>query len=339
MIHPRDVALLTVTYANRLDSLIPMVEAVAAQGIRYVTVVGNGITPPVQERLLAYRFPPDLELVLIVSPFNAGSAPGYAQGMSAVFSRGDTVCAWLMDDDNRPAPDCLVKLLAALNADPRGAVCALRADLPYLVEVARRGDAETMALRAGQIFNHDVRRLAARAARKLMRRADFHTNLPAPLPGPIPIPRAPYSGIMIPRRTYEQTGGPLESLVLYADDLEFSERLAATEGGLRLIPDARVTDVEASWNMPEKPQRASVLLASAKPDFRLFYAVRNAVFLDVRRHGFSLWLIPNAAYFLCCVTAVALWKGRPRNAWVVARGFLHGVTGRLGLDARFPLPA
>ena len=51
-------------------------------------------------------------------------------------------------------------------------------------------------------------------------------------------------------------GGPL--IILYADDLEYTERLAQLVG-LYLVIDARVSDIEQSWDVKPKVSAAKRL--------------------------------------------------------------------------------
>jgi len=328
------ISVVTVTYSDRLSTLFPMLTAVHAQGVRHAIVYCNGVTEEVRSRVIQFAQQLDIDVELPGADYNAGSAVGYSQGLACAFSRANTDSALLLDDDNIPEGDCISTLAVALEQSKAAAVCALRKDRPYLVAVANAGNADAMILRPGQVFNFDVRMTMSRTVRKIFRVGSARPSAEKI----IAIPRAPYGGLLIPRHSYERVGGPNASMVLYADDLEFSERLAAAPGGLLLVADAFVDDAEESWNMNAKRQSAAARLANASPDFRLFYSVRNAVYLDFRRGGFSLWLLINSLFFLATTLSASLMRGRLKNAAVLIFAFIDGVRGHLGMHVRYPLP-
>ena len=51
------------------------------------------------------------------------------------------------------------------------------------------------------------------------------------------------------RSLYQAIGLPLRELVLYADDTEYTRRITAMGGRLRLVTDALIDELELSWNI------------------------------------------------------------------------------------------
>ena len=356
---PADICVMTLTYGDRSDLLARMVCAVAGQGVRHVMVLANGVKPVAKDRLEALakevRARHGITLEIVKSPQNLGSAAGYGRMIEEAKARAKYAGIWLLDDDNLPragALDCLLRQSAAQGSS--AAFCAVRTDRRYLTDAA--AGLPVRPVLAGEAFGTDLRHLAARIIRRLSKSRPKRPQAP---PAVVPCARVPYGGLFVPSALMAVVAPPRADFVIYADDYEYTERLARA-GGLYLVGAALVDDMEASWNasgrsgvLDEEDARRQVIgrvdrrrsqasrLATMPPDFRLYYAIRNALWLDRQRcetGSARLWFTVNLALFAGPVLARAVARGRWGNARTLLRAIADARAGHLGTRADYPLP-
>ena len=106
---PSPVTVVTVTYGERRALLHQVLDALPAQGVSRAVVVDNGARWPVKDELAA-AYGDFVDVVEMGR--NTGSAGGFAAGIQRALETGAEFI-WLLDDDNRPVPDCLAALSAA----------------------------------------------------------------------------------------------------------------------------------------------------------------------------------------------------------------------------------
>ena len=338
LISPSRVCVVTVTYGDRSALLRTMILSAAQQGVRQVVVFANGLENEGRAKLnaLAEEFHRShgLDITTIHAETNLGPAPAYAHLVSYATEATDRIDAILMlDDDNVLMEGCLDALLAC--GVESGSLCAVRSDRHYMVEAARTRISYSTAY--GEAYGFDLRKKPQRLLRclGLLRR-------PGPTQGTVPIPRAPYGGVFVPRAILETVAPPRADFIIYADDYEYTERLAA-RGGLHLVPSAVVNDQEQSWNASPQTRRQVpnvVRLATGKPDFRLYYALRNALVLDKARaeERGRLWFLINLATLHLSAVLHATFRGRMENRHVIGNAIRDARMGRLGLNPDYPLP-
>ena len=146
---------------------------------------------------------------------------------------------WMMDDDNGPTA-AAVRLLheeLARMADEvglhRAAVLGFR---PSQQEDIARGVPSRFAIQPrSSYFGFHVAQLPY----KVWRRLPWGRPKGTP-PRAIDLPFAPYGGMLAHRSLYQAIGVPLRELVLYADDTEYTRRITAKGGRLRLVTDALI---------------------------------------------------------------------------------------------------
>ncbi|MDV7145533.1 glycosyltransferase [Tropicimonas sp. TH_r6] len=336
-----ETTVLTLTYGERVDLLSRMIEAVTDQGVRHIFVFANGLRKDVYDQIETLSrdlSKQGVDLRLFPHDINTGSALGYARLLTAAREDTATGAVWLLDDDNQPLPGALSALLDANARRPGAALASVRLDRGYLIEAARTGHAPGPS--RGQAFHVDIFRKFSRLLSKL---GLMRVARPGGVGPEVPITRVPYGGLFVPDSLLAQVAPPREDFVLYADDYEYSERLARATG-LYLVAGAKVDDLETSWNATGKSEQASKSqferLATMPPDFRLYYSVRNAIYLDrARVSGVTLlafWI--NAVVLLSVGMLRAFAVGRPDNAHALRVAVCDGVSGRLGRNPAFPLP-
>lgn len=143
---------------------------------------------------------------------NTGGAGGYRRGIELALAT-DPDWIWLMDDDAEPRPDALERLLAAPDAaDPRTVALATSVVHPDgTVDVLHR-------CRHGRLI----------------------TPLPAPYTGPTDVDCASFVGLLARAGAARAAGPVREEFFIGYDDAEWSLRLRAGGGRIRLIPEAEM---------------------------------------------------------------------------------------------------
>lgn len=328
-----NVCVLTVTYGDRLHLLSGMIQSVMDQGVRQVLIFANGLTRNVRERLeqLLKKYE-GLDAKLQISEDNVGPAIAYASLLRKAAASSAIEAVLLMDDDNRLQDGCLARLLQASGGEK--AACGVRTDRRYIVEAAEKGAMLPPA--NGEAFGFDLRKRPKRILSKLFGRR------PARAASLVAVPLAPYGGLLVPRIGLDTVSGPREAFSIYADDYEYTQRLAR-QIGLFLVPGANVDDQEMSWNATRKTQPrigTAARLAVSLPDFRVYYALRNALVLDRERtQGIGLlWFAVNLGLLIGLAVGHALIRGRLANVRVVLLAARDAMTNTLGPSPKYPLP-
>lgn len=342
-LRPQDVVVLTLTYGDRVDFLKQMVQGVAQDGVRRVIVLANGMQPQAMSRLSDLGTTlksQNVQLEVHHSPTNVGSASGYGKLLKIAAADAQIAAVWLMDDDNCPVTGALAHLIAAHETIPDAALASVRVDRSYLVRAAATGFAEPPS--HGQAFHVDLFRTVRRGLTRLNLLAAPKTSRGA-IPDIVPITNVPYGGLFVPKARLQDVAPPREDFVIYADDYEYTNRLAA-HSGLFLVGTAKIEDIETSWNATGDTAQAQVSqfdrLATMPADFRLYYSVRNALVLDRKRAQgvalFRFWI--NLAVFVTVGCGKAALAGNMSNARGIWRAVRDGFRGALGPASRYPLP-
>lgn len=326
------VAVVTVTYGSRWGSLFEVLSALTQTGspVADIVVVDNGSDYDVRER----AEPLDARIHVVRLAGNAGSAVGFRVGIATACERQRGELIWLLDDDNRPRSDALARLIAcfqSLGSSTANAVAAIRPDLREFVLAAtglmriRIPPNSFLGFHAALIPEKAMRRVRARntawrdEARMLQR---------------VDVQYVPYGGLLFHRDWVTRIGLPREDFYLYADDYEFTSRIPAAGGRIVLCPGAKVEDLEKSWH--QKPGRSHVYFARDANLRRLYYSIRNGVFLERSRFVSSAavyWM--NRVVYLAALTAYSLFVDR--DPWLsfgrlrlLVRAMHDGDRGRLG---------
>jgi GT2 family glycosyltransferase len=331
------LSMVTVTYGDRWGFLSGLLRyAEDTDLVHEVVVVDNGTAGDLRSRVHDAGM---TKAVVVRHEQNLGSAPGYRAGIAAALERGAT-WLWLLDDDNLPRPDALPAL-----ADVVGRMSAERsvAEVAFL---AIRPDHQTGAgapplwryhPRPGSYLGFHLLDVPNKVWRRCRSR-----SRPEPLPSSsslVSVPFAPYSGLLLHRSLVDEIGLPRSDLVLYADDTEYSGRIPQTGGAIYLVPGACIDDLESSWNVCAHAASGSAVAAwlHGGSDLRVYYGVRNQVFLESREDR-AWWRRLNRLAYLGLLGAMALGQGRLHRWRLVRTAAADGEAGRLGPHPDFPLP-
>jgi GT2 family glycosyltransferase len=324
-----------VTYGDRAELAIASTEAALKAGVAEAVLVDNGSRPESRDMLRAFATARPGAVTLVQRPENTGSAGGFSAGLETAFRcSGDWIL--LLDDDNVIDPDTFRHLAGYAPAatpatEDTGYVLHRAVDLAQARLL--NGWAVSAAFqRAGSFISFDIRNKLRRVV-----------QAPPPTSSLVPVPSAPYGGLLAPRAALRRVAPPREDLVLYQDDTEFTERLSAAGVALLLCPIPLIADLDDRPEPSVERQQhgiAHLLGTPMQKHSRLYYTVRNSVWLDIRRPRRlrdRLFLCVNAAIYLSRLAWHTLrGVGDPRTAALIRRAIVDGLRGRLG--PVLPLP-
>ncbi len=328
---------LTVTYGQRWNLLRQALSAARDQGVCGAVVVANGAQADIPA-LVEEAFPGFAHVISL--PRNTGSAGGFGAALDHAL-RHNLGEVLILDDDNRLEPGSLqhlqnayTQLRAQSKAQDGVAVLAYRPD--------RQADAALGLSSSGMLaephtfFGFSLGHLPF----KLYRRTPWGRRWlrSRPVLERSRIDLAPYSGLYFHTDVLKRSGLPNAEFLLYADDTDFSHRIAQLGAGIYLVPAAILTDIEPSWNVISKYTSTFDALLQGDNDFRAYYSTRNHAYFEqhCRRsstvlRGINRWL------YLQMLRTRALATGRLDRYQLLLQAIHDGEAGRLGESAHFPL--
>jgi GT2 family glycosyltransferase len=280
------VVAVVVTY-NRKDLLRECLEAVTSQSRapESVLVVDNASTDGTRE-MLEQEFP---SVELLALPVNEGSSGGFHEGMKAAVQEGYD-WLWVMDDDTIPAGDALEKLLDApqhLNGMPKPSLLASKV-------LWTDGKLHPMNWPAPHMGDLDL----------------FLDGVERTI---IPIRSNTFPSLLVRRESVERHGPPRKGFWIWADDIDFTQRILRDEPGY-LVPQSIAVHKTATAHKPWEGGQ------------RFYYAVRNGVFIlrgDTLRWKEKIgWLFVLSSQILNFFGTEGV---KPWTVKVVLRGLRDGV--------------
>lgn len=324
----RRLYVVTVTYGQRGHLLRQLIHRCLSEEIvAKVIVVDNGSRSPLLELVEGWEG----RCSIVRNSDNLGSAVAFGRGIEIALADGAEFLL-LMDDDNAPAPGCIQTLVQELDARmARGGSCI--AVVGYRPS-HQPGIAKGIPVpRPSSFLGFDVRQIPQKLTRRFGRSSGRTT------PSQIELPFAPYGGLLAQRTTFEKIGLPLPEFVLYADDTEYTARIRSLDGTIILVTEARIDDLETSWNTETPARNAAAHYVRSESDMRVFYSLRNRVWFDRHRfcHCRTLFSI-NKVMFLVMVWIEAQRAGRLDRFKLIRQAVRDGEQGRLGSHPQFPLP-
>lgn len=297
-----NIVAVVVTY-NRRQLLARCLDALRAnRSVGHIIVVNNGSTDDTAGYLLTQASP----ALTVITQENVGGSGGFARGISEALALGaDWI--WCMDDDVRPRPDCLERLLPHA-ADPAVGMLAPR----RLVD--------------GEVYSNDF--LAYNLTRPF--RSLYSGRLRhRPVSRPTDIAGTAFEGPLIRREAALQVGLPNRELFIFCDDTDYCLRTVRAGWRIRYIPDA-LMDKEHFFTHDTWAGR------NRKKKWKRYYQIRNSAYLN---HHYGLNpavrylrpLIGMAGYVLTALLTAPFTRayslGDIPRMW---RAYTDGIHERLG---------
>lgn len=291
---------------DRAATAVACLRALAAQTRPpdWVVVADNGSSDGTPERLESMPAPP-FERIIHRMPENRGNAGGVEAAMELAFARGaDAV--WILDDDSWPQPDALEALLAG-DWDRRVVRHPLQIDP-----------------RTGR-FTWPLQVLGPDGTFQLARSIE---DLP---PGDTVRSRINWTGALVSREVRELAGPVNGELFIRGEDEEYPWRFER-RGCLQEAVKASRLDHPGPrdivrWHCCGR----NLFIEPGLADWKLYYKVRNMVWLKRRQSGAATALAMALAY----TAGISAVDGIHRLA-LLAEAIRDGWQGRLGRWSRHP---
>jgi len=317
------VCVVTVTYGDRWHLLSQVLERVMSfTQVANVVVVDNASIPPI--------ISPDNKIIVLNNKENKGSAGGYHEGIKYAYEQTNCDFIWLLDDDNLPEPDCLDKLLINWDIFPghndRKALFCLRDDRKVHVKIARGDSPWRYYLVPDNFLGFNVFRIAYNQYHKLkdrFRKQTLYHKF-------CHMPYVPYGGLLLHRDTVAEIGYPNEAFYLYVDDSEYTYRIFLNDGGIWLVPDCRVIDIDQSQGINYKNRLFHSHLLD-QWNFRTYYHIRNRVYFYSRvaiKNNFVFKI--NKVLYLAFLRVISVLSSKQTEYKKLVNAVNDGLKGNLG---------
>ena len=350
MVRP-SLTVLTVTYGSRSETVSRTINSVLAYAESRIIVVSNGSSAATRDRLDEFTASYPDRIVRVDVEQNVGSAPAFAEGLRIAYTFGDPVL--ILDDDNPIDLPTMTSLIAIANKAEESALEPIALVVHRPVNLAQRSILS--GARVGDVFRelspgafHGFNlfdRATARSQDLTLTDEQRDWTLGGRTFKTYRIPVAMWGGIFLTSEAVRLNAVPLEDLVLYGDDNDFSRRFRAAGGSIHLIDGLKIMDSEAwrpaaptSWTW--RSRFPSTFRTAPESTWRLQYLFRNQAYLSrVQASGSGVAtakLAVNAFVRMSAVIVLGILAGRPGLTWRLTTASIAGLRSKLG--ATYPLP-
>jgi len=327
--------LVTLTYGDRFNYLHTLVSrSLESPLIDRVIIVSNASTAPLES--LRRSWPYQVDVIYLEK--NTGSAKGYSVGIQAALDAGAEYI-WLMDDDNAPTINAISVLHQCLqqrtNIDGKDKAAVLGFRPTHQADIAAGVPKRFAIQRRSSFFGFHIAQLPYKVWRRLPWGQPQRQGKSLPM---VQLPFATYGGLLAHRSLYHKIGLPLDALMLYADDSEYTWRITAGGGRIFLVPEALLDDLEDSWNIKARTSNIYESFLLGGSDLRAYYGARNQAWFDKNIWASSSLLYSlNRWVFFRLLRLIAKQRGAEQRLSLIEKAIQDGESGVLGLHQSYPL--
>jgi len=328
--------IVTVTYGDRWHLLKKALYSARNEGFDRAVVVDNGAKIDISQ-LAKDEFGDFVDVVTMEK--NTGSSGGFEAGMQrAIDLNADFLM--LLDDDNELQPGCLDSLLLTYQESilsvPQNSLAVLAYRSDRQTDVAANIPSNGMTGNSAAFFGFHFLEVPF----KLFRRTPVGRRWIArrPILPRVVVAIAPYSGMYFHQSVLKLHGLPDARFILYADDTDFSYRLTRAGGSIVLATNAKLVDLELSWNVKARFSNTFDALLLGDSDLRAFYSTRNRAYFEEKySKDFKLIRGINKFIYLSALYVRSMGVDRKARFKLLIQAIRDGESGRLGVHPDFPL--
>lgn len=340
------VFLVTLTYSNRFHLLNSVVYAALDNGAYKVVIIDNGSSDESKRQIesLKSKFN-DIIFVKYLGE-NTGSAKGFSEGIKYASEHPECDYIWLLDDDNQPKPNALLEIveqyeiLSQFYPQNKLALLSLREDRYSHVKLAKGESPDNLyAWKSSFLGIHlfqVLKKVIIRFINKI--NTESYNSIGTISKKYIQIPFGPYGGLFFHKNVIPDIGFPNEQFFVYADDIEFSNRISTSGGKLFLIPSSILQDIDSSWHIQTQGSNILSKALLADSNFRIYYALRNQVFFEKNFFTNSKAIFYLNKWFVLAILWFLSQKYHKHERFqLIKKAIQNGEQGNLGKVKEFSL--
>jgi GT2 family glycosyltransferase len=258
------IVLITVTYGNRSNYFKKVIESSLDEGVDQIVIVDNGSIA--ESRIELYELcKKDERVHLLRNDENTGSSGGFYTGIEYVMNNFNSVFVWLLDDDNVPQKNAL-KILT-YNWSKLKKIVGKDVVL-YSNRIAQEED--SFKLSQPELHKIKSNTFLGFGFQEYFKFFGAKNNLEDSI---FKVDFGPYGGLFTSLDVLRSIGLPNRDFFLYADDHEFTLRLYKMDIPQYIVLRSVLRDIDSSFPLKNG------LISPKTQDFKIYYTVRNHIFL------------------------------------------------------------
>lgn len=329
--------MVTVTYGKRWNFLRECIQSALDDGVDAVIVIDNNSKENIEDLCSEY-FP--LNVHVFKQDQNIGSSGGYSLGIKLAIDRKFDYI-FLLDDDNKIIQGTYKKLKSRFDDllqhyQVTKAIFALCAYRPmHEPEIATGSKILKLYTLSQSFFGFHFLDLPI----KIIKRLPFFRNVTqAGKPDKfVELNKAVWSGLFFHKDLISNIGLPIAELMIYSDDIEFTQRIIQRGGKIVLNTDAPLFEMDKSWNVGNNVSNSFDNYLLAEGDFRIYYAIRNQAYIESHKMVCGLLWKINKNIYLGLLLIRALFLLRLKRWQLIYGAVEDGRRAKLGVNKEFPL--
>ncbi|MGK2905864.1 MAG: glycosyltransferase [Desulfuromonadales bacterium] len=328
------ISAVVVTYGDRWSYLKVLLDHLEKEArVVSVVVVDNASRSDISAACCQAGFN---KAVVLRQEKNIGSAGGFSTGIQYAISL-EAEYIMLFDDDTVPRSETINKLLERLIEINIRYGNSLNAVIPNrnsqilcLKSIFDKHDhwmqeESVLGLNAFNFFQRHLKKILT-SKKKII-----------DVTGTVDYGLAAYAGLMFHKLVCDRIGFPESSLILYYDDIEYTNRFLSAGGKIFACTDLGMDDIVENYSssMMSRPFLGLIL---ADHDGKSYYQVRNQIYFEynfIARYKATFLFNVIVYSALSLIVSVACLKFS--RAKVIQTAIYDGIKGNLGFHEDYPL--
>ena len=264
------ITVIIVTYSDRFHLLNQVLDSCLNLGIKSIVVVDNNSSENSKKQLRDYSKKESADINIIWNSSNLGSAKAYKQGLKKA-QELDSDFIWLLDDDNKPREDSLIKLIEFWKIKPADVetLLSFRPDRNQYKQAIQENNSDLVLSLKNSFSGFHLKEKILKYF-KIKKINDIKFGQVA---------YAPYGGMFFKKSILDEIGYPDEDLFLYSDDHDWSYRITMKRKKIYLVLESVIDDIDTSWAIRNKKNSIFKRIKNA-PSFRVYYTIRNRMLFE-----------------------------------------------------------
>lgn len=264
------ITVIIVTYSDRFHLLNQVLDSCLNLGIKSIVVVDNNSSENSKKQMRDYSEKESADINIIWNSSNLGSAKAYKQGLKKA-QELDSDFIWLLDDDNKPREDSLIKLIEFWKIKPADVetLLSFRPDRNQYKQAIQENNSDLVLSLKNSFSGFHLKEKILKYF-KIKKINDIKFGQVA---------YAPYGGMFFKKSILDEIGYPDEDLFLYSDDHDWSYRITMKRKKIYLVLESVIDDIDTSWAIRNKKSSIFKRIKNA-PSFRVYYTIRNRMLFE-----------------------------------------------------------